>query len=135
MIPIVIRYELSPPLENRAMQALFSSAWNYESTGDYQPILARADGYVAAFDGEQLVGFVKIITDAGLHAFLLDTTVHPKYQRRGIGLELVRRVTALAQDLGCSWLHVDFEAQQASLYEQCGFKATQAGLIRLAADD
>jgi hypothetical protein len=90
------------------MQALFSSAWPYESKGDYRPILERADGYVAAFDDGKLVGFVKIITDAGLHAFLLDTSVHQH------------------------WLHVDFEPHLESFYASCGFAPTQAGLIRLA---
>jgi GNAT superfamily N-acetyltransferase len=131
----MIEYKNNPPLENAAMQALFSSAWSYESKGNYQPILERADGYVAAFDDEKLVGFVKIITDAGLHAFLLDPSVHVDYQRRGIGLELVKRVTALARDLGCHWLHVDFEAQLEPFYQECGFMPSRAGLIRLDAQD
>jgi GNAT superfamily N-acetyltransferase len=130
----MIRYELNPPLENRAIQALFSNAWDHKSKGDDQLLLARADGYVAAFDDDQLVGFVKVITDAGLQAFLLDTTVHPVYQRRGIGLELVRRVTALALDLGCHWLHVNFEPQFEIFYVRCEFTPTQAGLIRLLED-
>ena len=44
-------------------------------------MLARSLTYVAAYDtvggGEQLVGFVNVAWDGGIHAFLLDTTVHP----------------------------------------------------------
>lgn len=46
--------------------------------------------WVGAFDGDTLVGFVHLCSDGGAHAFVLDTMVHPDYQRRGIGRDLVQ---------------------------------------------
>lgn len=41
---------------------------------------------------------------------ILDPTVHPDWQKRGIGRALVRRAAAVARKRGIEWLHVDFES-------------------------
>ena len=64
-------------------------------------------------------------------AFLLDPMVHPDLRRAGLGSSLVRRAPELARDRGATWLHVDYEPHLAGFYERCGFRPTQAGLIRL----
>lgn len=87
--------------------------------------------WVGAFDGDRLVGFVQVCWDGGEHAFLLDTAVDPDAQRRGLGTALVRRATADVRAAGCAWLHVDFEPHLADFYAGCGFRPTQAGLIKL----
>ena len=66
-----------------------------------------------------------------MHAFLLDTTVDPEFQRRGIATELVQRVTEAARERGAHWLHVDYEPKLDGFYKACGFRPTAAGLIRL----
>lgn len=93
--------------------------------------------WICAYDdiqpsGPQLIGFVNVAWDGGVHAFLLDTTVHPDWQRQGIGRELVRRAAEAARERGMHWLHVDFEPHLASFYRACGFRPTEAGLICLA---
>jgi GNAT superfamily N-acetyltransferase len=122
-------YVLSPPLENVALQELFSSAWIISNTTDFQKQLEHALCYVAAFDDSRLVGFVKLIDDAGVHAFLLDTTVHPEYQRRGIGKALVALAVQHAKTHGMKWVHVDYEAHLEPFYQACGFQTTKAGLF------
>lgn len=113
------------------MGALWSAAWDDHKPVDFAPVFARSLVYICAYDGERLVGFVNVATDGDVHAFLLDTTVHPDVQRRGLGRELVRRATAAARERGCVWLHVDYEAHLDGFYKGCGFQPTLAGLIRL----
>ena len=79
-----------------------------------------------------MVGYVNVAWDGGVHAFLLDTTVDPAFQRRGIATELVRHVADAARERGAHWLHVDYEAKLDGFYKACGFKPTAAGLMRLA---
>lgn len=86
--------------------------------------------YVAAFEATRLVGFVNVAWDGGIHAFLLDTTVHPDVQRRGVGTEVVRVAVAEAKRLGMHWLHVDYDLHLEGFYEGCGFKKSRVGLIR-----
>lgn len=126
-----MRYLVKPPLTDADLRPLFRAAWPDEDDASYAPILARSLTYVAAYDGERLVGFVNVAWDGGIHAFLLDTTVHPAVQRRGIGRELVKRAAREASALGCRWLHVDFEPHLEGFYHGCGFRATRAGLIDL----
>jgi predicted N-acetyltransferase YhbS len=126
-----INYQTNPSLENSALNALFSSAWGKSYNVNFQPELEAALCYIAAFDGVKLVGFVKLVGDAGVHAFLLDPSVDADYKRRGIGRELVARAVAFARESGCEWVHVDFDDELEPFYAGCGFRPTKAGLIQL----
>lgn len=79
-----------------------------------------------------LVGFVNVVGDGGAHAFLLDTVVSPDRRSQGLGQRLVAEAEVAARELGCSWLHVDYEPALADFYERvCGFRPTAAGLVTL----
>lgn len=128
---VSLEYKLSPPLSNEALQALFSSAWNSPCTTDFAPILQRSLAYICALDSNQLVGFVNLAWDGGVHAFLLDTSVHTDYQRQGIGTALVRLALEAARERGVEWVHVDYEPHLEGFYSACGFRETRAGLVKL----
>lgn len=116
-----------------ALGQLREVAWGGRDDGTWwQAVLEHSLTWVTAFDGEALVGFVNVAWDGGVHAFLLDTTVHPDWGRRGIGTRLVRRAEAAARAHGgLEWLHVDYEPHLSSFYEGCGFTPTAAGLLKL----
>lgn len=100
--------------------------------GWWRRVRPRSLGWVTAHDDATLVGFVNVITDGGLHVFILDTAVAPTHRRRGIGTGLVRRAAIRAREADCEWLHVDFETALSDFYlGSCGFSPTSAGLIRL----
>ncbi len=50
---------------------------------------------ISAWDGERLVGAVRVLSDTIFRSYLLDLVVDPEYQRQGIGREnetsIVRR--------------------------------------------
>ena len=87
--------------------------------------------HACAYLGGVLVGYVNVAWDGGVHAFLLDPTVHPDYRHRGIGTELVRAMVSHLGGRGLDWLHVDYRPELEGFYRDCGFKPTTAGLIRL----
>jgi GNAT superfamily N-acetyltransferase len=129
---MTITYAISPVVTNAALNDLFGAAWDDHTPSDFAPILARSLLYVCAYyDGEMLVGYVNLAWDGGIHAFLLDTTVHRGWQRQGIGGELVRRAAEAARGRGIVWLHVDYEPHLEGFYLGCGFSPTAAGLMRL----
>lgn len=111
--------------------ALWQAAWGAPWTGDTGAIWARSLAHLGAYDGERLVGYLNLSWDGGTHAFLLDTTVQPDYQRRGIATRLVQAAIAEARRHGAHWLHVDYEPQLEGFYRRCGFRPTLAGLIRI----
>lgn len=87
--------------------------------------------WIGAFDTDKLVGFVHVVWDGGKHGFLLDTAIHPAYQRTGMGAVIVAAAAGQAAAAGCEWLHVDYGPPLAGFYEACGFGSTAAGLMRL----
>jgi ribosomal protein S18 acetylase RimI-like enzyme len=129
MIKLV--YRLNPSLANDELNALFDVAWQEHTWRNFESVLNRSLVFVCAYHGEQLIGFVNLAWDGGFHAFILDTTVHLEFRRRGIGQELVRRAAAEAKNHEVEWLHVDFEPHLQDFYESCGFTNTAAGLLRL----
>jgi ribosomal protein S18 acetylase RimI-like enzyme len=126
-----IMVEISPTLTNKQLNSLFALAWENHKNSDFQQVLSHSLLYLGAFHEEQLIGFVNVAWDGGSHAFLLDTTVHPQFQRQGLGKELVQTATVQVRQRGVEWLHVDYEDHLHSFYEQCGFRPTKAGLINL----
>ena len=128
-MPIVV--VRNRPIDNAALNALRNAAWSEVGDQDWGPILERGLGWVCALDGERLVGFVNVAWDGGVHAFLLDTTVHPAHQRRGLGRALVREAAAMARERGAEWLHVDYDDELDGFYRGCGFRPTAAGLLDL----
>ena len=129
-----IRYAWRGHVTNGALNALHADAFGHDLLNDdWETQLDRHSlGWVCAHDGDQLVGFVNVAWDGGVHAFVLDAIVTPAQRRRGIGAELVRIAADEARRAGCEWLHVDFDPEHRSFYlDACGFAATDAGLIKL----
>jgi GNAT superfamily N-acetyltransferase len=128
---MLINYHRCPEIDNETMNALFSLAWKNHQEKDFVRQLRHSLLWICAYDEERLIGFVNVAWDGGIHAFLLDTTVHPEYQRRGIGKVLVMQAARAARDEGIEWLHVDYEPHLEGFYHDCGFSPTLAGLMNL----
>jgi len=83
-----------------------------------------------------LVGFVNVVWDGGVHAFILDTMVGTKVRRSGVGKQLITVARQHASETDCEWLHVDFEDHlEAFYFGACEFRSTKAGLINLSRQD
>ena len=126
-----IRYAVREALDAQALNGLFAAAWGSPKP-DYERVLARSFTWISAHSRDDLVGFVNVAWDGGVHFFLLDTTVHPDWARKGIGRRLVDMAIDACRGRG-EWLHVDAdEGLMSRFYERCGFERTPAGLLSLA---
>jgi predicted N-acetyltransferase YhbS len=56
-----------------------------------QLMLANANLVITAWDGEQLVGVARSVSDFGYATYLSDLAVRLTHQKQGIGRELIRR--------------------------------------------
>jgi len=124
-------YRIDPFPSEKDLERLWYEAWGNTLPASTMEVLARSLGHVGAYQGDEIIGFVNIAWDGGIHAFILDTCVHPEFRRRGIATRLVREAIALSRDRGARWLHVDFKPHLESFYRRCGFQPTTAGLIAL----
>lgn len=131
-----IAYEWRGGFDNAAVDALHAAAFGHPGSDvDWLGRLHRHSlGWVCArLDGD-LVGFVNVAWDGGVHAFVLDTVVAERHRHAGVGAELVAVAARGARAAGCAWLHVDFEDRLHAFYfDACGFRPTSAGLIALSA--
>ena len=125
-----IRYERRPALDPDDLNELFAAAWGHPKPG-YEAVFDHSFTWIGAFDGDDLVGFVNVAWDGDVHFFLLDTTVHPDRQHRGIGTRLVREAIAACRGHG-EWLHVDADEDLMNgLYLPAGFEPAPAGVFDL----
>jgi GNAT superfamily N-acetyltransferase len=129
------RLEWRGRFDNRALNELHAAAFGHAAFVDdwVAQVERHSLGWACALDeAGDLVGFVNVPWDGALHAFILDTIVHPRAARQGLGTALVRLATEKARDAGCEWLHVDFDDHLRSFYfDSCGFTPTNGGLIQL----
>lgn len=127
-----IEYRLGAAVTDEQLNGLFSESWPNYRRASFRSVLKEGLTYICAFRKEQLVGYVNIAWDGRSHAFVLDPTVHPLCRQQGIGRQLVMRGIAAAKEAGVEWVHVDFEPHLREFYRQCGFQASEAGVINVA---
>ncbi len=132
------RFEWRGEFSNEALNRLHGEAFEHRALDHdwIQQVRAHSLGWVTAFEGEgegELVGFVNVPWDGGVHAFLMDTAVAERVRRQGIGTAVVTFATERARAAGCEWLHVDYEGATLRRFDvqSCGFEPTTAGLVRL----
>ena len=125
------------PFANTEINALHAEAFGTRVFTDQEwdwvtQVEAHSLGWVVARDGDQLVGFVNVISDGLVHAWLQDTMVAAGARHQGVATRLVDEAHARARRAGCEWLHVDFDDELRPFYlDRCGFTPTNAGLIAL----
>jgi ribosomal protein S18 acetylase RimI-like enzyme len=114
-----------------ALQALYEHApWARGRTVDgIRRMLAHTDYHFSAWDGQRLVGFARVLTDGVYRATLWDVVVHPDYQGRGVGEELVNRVLThpVLSTVEKFWLNT---RDKFAFYEKFGFVRSDQGMVR-----
>jgi len=121
-------------VNDAALNKLHAEAFAHEplEIGWSTQVNRHSLGWICAVDGSELVGFVNVGWDGGVHAFLLDTMVALSARRHGIGTQMVAMAVREAKKAGCEWLHVDFDSHLSHFYfDRCLFKPAEAGLIKL----
>ena len=130
----VVDYSWRGPFANADVNALHAEGFGHRLLDDdwVAQVERYSLGWVTAVEGGELVGFVNVAWDGGVHAFLLDTVVRADHRRTGIGRALVAAAVAGARQSACEWLHVDFDDELRDFYlDGCDFTPTGAGLVQL----
>lgn len=81
---------------------------------------------IGGFDGERLVGCVRVLTDGYLFAVVSELLVHPEHQRQGIGRELMQRAAAVAPR---GSLFLGAQPQSAAFFERIGAVRGPVGFV------
>jgi GNAT superfamily N-acetyltransferase len=134
---VTISYNWRGDFDNAEANALHAEAFETrvfdDAEWDWVELVHRHSlGWVVARQDDELVGFVNVVWDGLVHAWIQDTMVAATARHHGIGAELVAVAMREARRGGCEWLHVDFDEHLRPFYlDACGFTPTHAGLIAL----
>jgi ribosomal protein S18 acetylase RimI-like enzyme len=131
---MALTYDWRGEFENAEVNALRAEAFDHPVLEDDWKLQVQNHslGWVCARDDGELVGFVNVPWDGGVHAFILDAMVSMQARGQGVGTQLVAVAAHEARTTGCEWLHVDFDDDLRAFYfDACGFTPTNAGLIAL----
>ncbi len=136
-----VSYAWRGDFTNAEANSLHADAFEHrifdESEWDWVQLCAgHSLGWVTARSGGNLVGFVNVLWDGSVHAWIQDTMVLGSARRLGIGRQLIEIARGEARAAGCEWLHVDFDDDLKPFYiDAAGFTPTMAGLIDLTRPD
>ena len=84
---------------------------------------------IAAYDGDALIGFCRVMSDASSMAWLGDVFVVPDYRGRGVGVELVREAVEHPDHRDLMWYLGTRDAH--GLYAKFGFEpANERTMVR-----
>ena len=84
--------------------------------------LAHSLAIYVARDGEEIVGFVRLIGDGFSSVFVQDLIVLPSYQRQGIGSSLMKEALADYKDAYQVQLATDESEKTLGFYRSLGFE-------------
>jgi GNAT superfamily N-acetyltransferase len=132
---IVVEIEWRGGLTNPEINELHAEAFEtrvFDEWNWVEQLQQHSLGWVTARIDGVLVGFVNVISDGIVHAWIQDVMVATSARRLGVGVNVVQVARDGAQRAGCEWLHVDFDDHLRPFYfAACGFTPTNAGLMRL----
>ncbi len=89
--------------------------------------LMNSSTVISAWDGDRLVGLVRVLDDSELVAYMHYVLVHPDYHGQGIAGHMVELVKEKYKD----YLYIELmpeERRNAAFYEKHGFQIMQDGV-------
>ncbi|HEX8650277.1 MAG TPA: GNAT family N-acetyltransferase [Pyrinomonadaceae bacterium] len=94
----------------------------------FQMMMEKADRTVVAFDDHRVVGFARALCDGVSNGYISMVAVAPDRRGRGIGRELVRRLTG--EDSTITWV---LRAGRGStgFWEKLGFKPSEVAMEKI----
>ena len=104
-----------------------SAGWTEVEQRQAQVGINNSAFLIAAYDGEECVGCLRVVSDGGYTAIIVDVLVLPEYQKSGIGKEMMTRaITFLQKPLEKGQMvMVNLMAAQGKepFYDKFGFEA------------
>jgi N-acetylglutamate synthase-like GNAT family acetyltransferase len=98
------------------------------SLDDAKEMLRHTDVMLSAWDGEQLIGFGRVLTDFVYRATIWDVIVDKAHQGQGVGTEIVQRILnhPRLKRVELFWLCT----RRPGFYQKLGFSSKeQTGMV------
>ncbi len=97
----------------------------------YNKAVPRRFVTYSCFADGVLIGFVQAVSNGVTHAYVQDLVVHPRWQRQGIGTELVDCLCEELEELGIHEIKAVYTEDVKEFFHRNGFRAGLSGSVRL----
>lgn len=117
-----IEYKETTELPREAVLDLYrANHWSSANKPDQlHQALLHSHSLVSAWEGGRLVGLANAISDGYLVVYYPHVVVHPAYQRKGIGREMMARL--MRRYAGFHQHSVLADKDAVTFFERCGFE-------------
>ena len=88
---------------------------------EYKNPLLTSYYHIAVYEKELLIGYIDCVSNGVTDAYIQDLMVHPDYQGRGIGTDLMKKMIDYLKKKHIYMISVVFEEKLKPFYEKFGF--------------
>jgi len=121
----MITYSENIPAEKDFYSLFLTTGWNEKyKLNSKELILAVQNSwyYISAYDKEKMVGSGRIVCDGVVHALILDLIVHPDFQKKGIGDQILDKLVEKCRQYHIRDIQLFCAKGYSGFYEKRGFK-------------
>ncbi|MCE5263512.1 MAG: GNAT family N-acetyltransferase [Deltaproteobacteria bacterium] len=110
----------------REIEELYRAQQWWQAADDDSPkliprLIAGSHCFVAAIEGEEIVGMGRVISDGVSDAYIQDLMVRHDRRHRGIGRRILETLLKRLRDDGIRWVGLIAQRGSYDLYRQAGF--------------
>ena len=100
--------------------------WN-RMESEYSNPLMMSFYHIAVYEDGKLVGYIDSVSNGVTDAYIQDLMVHPDYQGKGLGTELMNQMIAYLKENRIYIISVVFEESLKPFYDRFGFSSMLCG--------
>ena len=120
-------YQYNEAVSAKALSDLRESVgWN-RMEDEYNNPLMTSYYHIAVYEDGKLVGYIDSVSNGVTDAYIQDLMVHPDYQGKGLGTELMNQMIAYLKENRIYIISVVFEESLKPFYDRFGFSSMLCG--------
>ena len=114
-------YKYNEIISAKALSDLRESVgWN-RMGNEYKSPLLTSFYHITVYEKNELIGYIDCVSNGVTDAYIQDLIVHPNYQNKGVGTELMNQMIAYLKEKRIYMISVVYEESLKPFYEKFGF--------------
>ena len=120
-------YQYNETVSAKALSDLREAVgWN-RMEDEYNNPLMTSYYHIAVYEDDKMVGYIDSVSNGVTDAYIQDLMVHPDYQGKGLGTELMNQMITYLKENRIYIISVVFEESLKPFYARFGFSSMLCG--------